>query len=504
MELPENMTVNDLPPEMMEKIFEHLTFHERLLISATCKLWHKVIFGPQFCKRLFLHLRTLDDLVKKPYAKEMMGRCRNVNVSCSHFGENELKLLKDYMSGSSLEKIKISTSIQTGKHIVEAALQVLIELETLHLDLQGSYDGEVIQISHPKLKSIVLNGQWNYVIECGSLTTLESNQVNEISAQGVGALRRQLRSLKLSGLHKDLFNAATSDIISSSRWDYLRELCFIYPPSLEHLERMLEKMPCLESLSLYKSNQIITGKELAPATRLSELTLGKQCIETVSLNIFLARSSLHRLSLLNCTFCATNVPLTSDSIERLSFQPVYGELLPLFPNLKVLDVEGTKETDFSSILKQISKNYKRLERLTIGVKCGEIGQFAVCLATEASLTIPFSLPTELDRLKVIQINRMDLNKIDWIACTGSKVEYIRLNGCSINGIGCKNLVQTFKHLRTLYLDHCYLRLPRADLFDIDETCSKGLRTYAPHCKISYYDCHIEDLYDYCGRSGPVI
>ncbi|XP_062558782.1 uncharacterized protein LOC134223606 isoform X2 [Armigeres subalbatus] len=489
--------------EIMIKIFEHLTFHERLMISIICKSWHELAYSPQFCKKLFLHLRTSDSLAKKPYAREMFARCRNVIISCALIEDDHLNLLKEYMEGISLELLKISTLNHTAKRIVESTLQKIAVLKTLRLDLKEDHENETIRISHPTLKCAILNGQWDQGNKCDNLTILESYLLDNEGARGMSSLQRQLTSLTVTGSYKEIYTYM-SDSEYISQWDHLRELYLIFPPYGDTLEDMLERMPCLEKLSLHnKYDQDFTGQELKAAKCLSELALKMYSVDTNSLNKYLSRSSLRSLSLLKCMLASgTEVPLKSASIKRMNFERFLPlDMLPLFPNLEDLSLLCS-EAHYSSTINQICQCYPKLERLSIGVRCGQIGQFQSA-AGEIN-TNPFLRINSLSKLKVLRINRIDLRKIDWMTCKGSKVEFIWLNGCSISGTGADQLLQSFEHLRTLYLDHCYLQLPQSDLFDIDETCVNGLRSRFPNRRISYYDCHIEESFDRCGRVMDVI
>ncbi|KXJ78079.1 hypothetical protein RP20_CCG005711 [Aedes albopictus] len=488
------MNISELPPEMMEKMSAYLTFRERLQVSRTCKLWHELIFCPQFCKRLFLYLRSSKDL-EKPYAREMLARCRNIMIMSSIYEDFQLRLLKDYMKGASLKLLKIWASNRTAKRLLEMILEVVPELKNLHLVLLGSLDqctDEIIRITHQKLKRAVLTGHGNYAIECSKLTVLETDQVNEEMFQSLGCLQGQLQVLQLNG-HRHSPRSASYNVLSHYHWDHLREL-ELDGSTTDDLEESLKQMPCLQKLSLRGSQQIFTGKEVGTATRLSELKLSGYCVDTDSFNRFLTRSSLKRISLLDCTCCSVEVPLKSDSIRDLILDPMFQKRLPLFPSLEKLYLKGRDDTDFHHTLLQIREYYPKLERLTLYVGPGQIGTMRPTPdSTNVTATNSFSLLNKLDKLKDLHLNRIDLTGIDWTICEGSNVNYIHLKGCSIDGTGAEKIVRTFKHLRTFYFDYCYLRQPRANLFDIDKSSTDGLHWLARYCKISYHDIHIEEL-----------
>ncbi|XP_062716093.1 uncharacterized protein LOC109422264 isoform X3 [Aedes albopictus] len=483
---------------MMDKIFAYLTFRERLQVSRTCKLCHELIFCPQFCKRLFLYLRSSKDL-EKPYAREMLARCRNIMIMCSNYDDHQLRLLKDYMKGTSLKLLKVWAENHTAKRILETILKAVPELKNLHLVLLGKSDqctDEIIRITHQKLKRAVLIGHGNYEIECSKLTVLRSDQVNEKMVRSIGCLQGQLQVLQLCGYRHSPHIGAVYNVLSHYHWDHLRELELISSSTTDGLEKSLKQMPCLQKLSLHGNYQIFTGEEVGAATCLSELTLRGYCIDTDSFNKFLTRSSLKRISLLNCICCSLEVPLKSDSIKELTLEPMTmcQKLLPVFPSLEKLDLQGMDKTDCHHTLLQICEYYPKLERLTLCVVPGQIGTMRPTPdSTNVTATNSFSLLNKLDKLKDLHLNRIDLTGIDWTICEGSNVNYIHLKGCSIDGTGAEKIVRTFKHLRTFYFDYCYLRQPRADLFDIDKSSTDGLHWLARYCKISYHDIHIEEL-----------
>nr|XP_019552430.2 uncharacterized protein LOC109422265 [Aedes albopictus] len=476
------MNISELPPEMMEKIFEYLTFRERILASHTCKLWHELIFCPKFCKRLFLYLRSSKDIVEKPYAREMLARCSNMVILPSNFEDHELSLLKDYMNGAPLELLRIRATKCVAKRIVETVLEVVPELKTLHLTVLGHTKkcaDEVIRITHQKLEYAVLNGYGNYAVECRNLKVLESDQMNEEMIRSIRCLQDQLQILQLFGGYTSHHRAAMRaayNVLTHYHWNRLRELKLsTSPTSTDNLETTHEHMPSLQKLSLHLHGSVhtFTGNEVGAATRLSELTLEKYRIDTDSFNKFLTRSALKRISLLNCLCWSVEVPLKSAYIKSLTLRPMYQNLLPLFPSLEELDLQSIGKTNVLHTLLQICEYYPDLERLILR-------QNGMMRPTPDSTNVTarnsFSPLTKLDKLKALHLHRIDLTGIDWTTCEGSNVEYIHLTGCSIEGTGSEKIVQSFKNLRKLYLDHCYLQQPRV---------TDGLRSLMRDCKISF-------------------
>lgn len=108
-------------------------------------------------------------------------------------------------------------------------------------------------------------------------------------------------------------------------------------------------------------------------------------------------------------------------------------------------------------------------------------------------------------LKIFQLNRLAAEMLDWSLLNENRIEYLRFDGCSIDGRKASQIIQFFKHLRQLFLDHCYLRQPRIDIFELEVRCVHGLRSQLPACAVSLYDCHLEELRDPCGcRKANVV
>ncbi|EDS45019.1 conserved hypothetical protein [Culex quinquefasciatus] len=125
------------------------------------------------------------------------------------------------------------------------------------------------------------------------------------------------------------------------------------------------------------------------------------------------------------------------------------------------------------------------------VTSGELGEFL----TKSSIAHINNLPT----LKILQLVRMSLDSADWSQCRHrNQLQKIRLVGCPIDGRGAQQLAATFPELRELFLDHCHLRQP-TDAFEIAENFSEqqALRRRLERCRVSYYDCHVEDSLGSC-------
>ncbi|KAL1387526.1 hypothetical protein pipiens_012720 [Culex pipiens pipiens] len=138
------------------------------------------------------------------------------------------------------------------------------------------------------------------------------------------------------------------------------------------------------------------------------------------------------------------------------------------------------------MFEQIWISHGKLRRFSFGVCEGQIGKFL----TKSSLAHINNLPT----LKILQLVRMSLDNVDWSQCRHrNQLQKIRLVCCPIDGRGALQLAATFPELRELFLDHCHLRQPTA-AFEIAENFSEqqALRRRLERCRVSYYDCHVED------------
>ncbi|KAL1387525.1 hypothetical protein pipiens_012719 [Culex pipiens pipiens] len=137
----------------------------------------------------------------------------------------------------------------------------------------------------------------------------------------------------------------------------------------------------------------------------------------------------------------------------------------------------------------ICNKYQKLERLSFGMSGGQFGKFL----TESCIAHINKLPA----LKILQLVRMFLDNVNWSLCR-NQLQKIRLVSSPIDGRAAQQLAATFPELRELFLDYGYLRQP-AEAFEIAENFSEeqSLRRRLPRCRVSYYDCHVESLYDTC-------
>ncbi|XP_065091963.1 uncharacterized protein LOC135712826 [Ochlerotatus camptorhynchus] len=489
-----SIKITDLPPEMIEQIFGHLQHHERLVVSCTCKAWRKLVFSPKFCKRLYLHLRSADDIVLKLRDGTVYELCRNAVISCESIPDDHKSSLNNYLQNAPLESLNIVTAKATAKWILEHNLAQMEMLETLHLDLRDC-DGEMLRISHQTLKNATFKRMWTIEIDCPNLSAINSHLSDEKCVDFIKSLRGQLQSLMLFSEVKQVYTA-----LSDVEWDNLRELHMNIVPRGNDLEILLERMPCLKKLVLHDNYTLpAIGKEFRAAKSLSELVLIKVNINA-EFNKSLERLTLlESLMLINIIFThGKEQCLKSSSIKRLTLCHRLRNPLPQFPNLKILNLQ-CEEFELCDILKDLCIYYPKLEQLSFGVAPGEIG----VLQTESGYRETKSLShlKKMEFLKTVQLNRIATELLDWSTCNDNRIESLRLDGCSIDGKTAQQLVQVFKQLRQLFLDHCYLRQPRTDVFELDENCTYGLRSQLPGCTISYYDCHIEELHDACGGGG---
>lgn len=371
------MSIHILPPEILDTIFEYFPFSQRLLLSGICLSWHKLIFKPQFCKRLVLHLNSAKDLVEKPYAKEMFVHPRNVVINCANFTSHELRSLRDCMKGATVDFLKICTANSIAKRVVDMLLGVVPELKSLYLMLKGDSENcseVVIQIRHQKLQCVVLNGNGKYDIDCTTLNALQSDRMLEKVIQKISSLQGQLTHLKFARTCQGSPYRAAFNISSNYRWDRLLEFSLINLPPIDNLEKIIEQMPCLQKLTLHgsPSHETFTGNEIGTETHLSELILEKYCIDPVSLNKLLTHSSMTKISLRQCTFSLLLDPLKSSSIKNLYFQPTTTPILmPRFPSLEILDLQGVNDRTFYRTFLKICDYYPKLERLTLGMTYGK-------------------------------------------------------------------------------------------------------------------------------------
>lgn len=360
---------------MLEQIFGHLQHRERLVVSTTCKAWRKLVFSPKFCKCLYLHLRSADDIVCKLREGTASKLCRNAVITCGNIPDDHKSPLIDYLRNAPLESLSIVSVKETTKWILEHHLAQMEKLETLHLDLQDC-DEAMLRISHSTLKKASFKTMWAFEIDCPNLSAIETFVSDAKYLDYIISLRRQLQSLILFNRVERVCTA-----LSHVAWDNLRELHVAILPPGNDLEKLLERTPCLEKLILHDAYMLAPlGKEFGAAKSLSELVLSR-----VKINAEFNKS-LERLTLLESltlkeiifTSLGEDQIVKSSSIKRLTFVHRYRNILPQFPNLKILDLE-CGEYKLCALLKDLCICYPKLERLTFGVSSGQIGVVSLVL-----------------------------------------------------------------------------------------------------------------------------
>ncbi|XP_058834615.1 uncharacterized protein LOC131691892 [Topomyia yanbarensis] len=487
-----------LPPEIISKIFEFLRHEDRLAAACVCKQWLDLAFSPKFCRRLCLQLNTNSKFTALR-SSIFWRRCRKVTLRCDEIDNENLQIIIDFLKNAPLEWFHIDGDSVVVKELLGSDMQHMTHL-SLYLHYNAGHGSEAdFNINFNSVKYLNLRapiGRYlSLNVNCPNLIAVNMVVVNDECVPVITSLRTQLQGLEISAPSSVFLKQ-----LAKETFENLTTLSLWVAPHGNDIEQVLEKVPHLEDLCLnvgYTDTSV--GACFTVLKHLKRLTLIGMTIDIVA--FFGTLNSIKRLQMLSLERCnftteetnqASSIASESVTNFRLSNECDH-YVMPSFPNLEELAFLYSCQPTVD-VLGVICQQYPKLIKLNFGGNPGLISMFH----TETSI-INFK---KLRHLKSVQFSRMSLENYDWITCGELKIQKLRLVGCMIDGTGALQIVQTFTGLREFFIDNSYLRQP-SEVFDIDEGCTKGLRTYLPHCRVSYYDCHIEAPYNMCGgRKHP--
>ncbi|XP_058461019.1 uncharacterized protein LOC131436358 [Malaya genurostris] len=485
--------ISILPPEILLNIFEFLGHKERLAAACVCKQWYDLAFSPKFCRQLGLQLNTSS---KFTALKDSIfwKRCRKLSVRCDEIDTESKQVLLQLLLDAPLELFHIHGNTTVVKELLCNDMQHMTHLNLYLVHNVSSENLTKFDINFESVKYLNLrapSGRFiTFNINCPNLIALNMVVVNHDCISVITNLRMQLQVLENSAPSSRFLGKLAEEPFVN-----LTTLSLWVTPHGNDIEQMLEKVPRLEDLCLNVGyTDTCVGACFGILKHLKRLTLVGITINVADFFGTLNKlKNLQVLSLERCNFHTEpnndDTLIASESVTsfRLSNESD-NYIMPCFPNLEDLAFLYSCQPAVD-VLAIICQQYPKLKKLNFGGNPGLISMFH----TGTSIIHL----KKLQHLKNIQFSRMSLENYDWISCNGLKIPKLRLVGCMIDGTGALQVVQTFTELREFFIDNSYLRQP-SEVFDIDEDCTRGLRSYLPHCRMSYFDCHIEVPYDMCG------
>ncbi|XP_053687952.1 uncharacterized protein LOC128737355 [Sabethes cyaneus] len=490
--------ISILPPEIISKIFEHLNRGERLTAAGVCRQWYELAFGSKFCRELCLQLNSSKPEITALRQSALWNRCRKVSIRCDELNDDAKAFLKEFFASAPLEWCHIDGNSALVKDLLVHSMAHLTHF-SVYLHPSELHGGDIkLNINFDTLKCLNLRAPLNNAltldVSCPNLITLNMVVLNDECISIITKLRKQLEGLEIS-----MTSAVSLSRMAVEPFERLTTLALWVTPQYEELKQVLEQTPFLEDMYLNVGYADTTvGDCFNRLKNLKRLTLVGIKIDTSAFfGTMHKMKQLTKLSLERCSFIsAQNEPkptIVSESVTNFTLSNENENfVLPNFPNLEDLTFLYSCQPAVD-VLGIISHQYKKLKRLNFGGNPGIISMF------HHRSSIAYL--NKIQHLNNIQFSRLSLQDYNWASCGDLQIQKLRLVGCMIDGTGAQQIVQTFPGLRELFIDNSYLRQP-SEVFDIDENCSRGLRSYLPQCRVSYYDCHIEARYDTCAGRRP--
>ncbi|XP_055535804.1 F-box/LRR-repeat protein fbxl-1-like [Wyeomyia smithii] len=490
-----------LPPEIISKIFEHLSRSERFTAAGVCRQWYDLAFGPKFCRELCIQLNSKKQGLTTFRESILWNRSRKASIRCDELNNDTKMLLKEFLENAPLEWFHIDGDSGLVQDLLVQKMPHLTHF-SVYLHPNETQSGDVnFQIEFDSLKCLNLRAPLSNAltldVNCPNLITVNMVVLNDDCISVITKLRKQLEGLEIS-----VTSAVSLNQLAMKPFDKLITLALWVTPQAEELQQVLEQTPYLEDMYLNVGySDTIVGGCFSSLKNLKTLSLvGIKIDAILFFGTMHKMTKLEKLSLERCSFVSEQtsqkMTVVSESITSFTLSNENENfVLPNFPNLEDLTFLYSCQPAVD-VLGIICHQYTKLKRLNFGGNPGIISMF------HQRTSIAYL--NKLKLLNNIQFSRLSLQDYDWVSCGDLKIQKLRLVGCMIDGTGAQQIVQTFPELREFFIDNSYLRQP-SEVFEIDENCTRGLRSFVPNCRVSYYDCHIEARYDMCaGRSLPVM
>ncbi|XP_058461017.1 uncharacterized protein LOC131436357 [Malaya genurostris] len=532
-------SINSLPFEILEKIFDYLDLYERSCALATCKHWHSILNCTRFQRQRRLALAHIfqDELTEQE--KIAVQKCCNLRVvhyedsgnsdsesaAGSEGDQNEQRIgrnlhsienlfrntpeqnLNDLLFGRvlDLESLSLETGYEICRNIIRDRLDSIKNLNELVLLFTGSRfptpDTGLWTIRHAgiqilKVQMPVDGKHLSFIVP--SLTSLELIDSFRWSLNMLNTHSEQLRCLKLKLRHiemlDDLFPLTFPNMtyleIRNNPYKTGEQLRFTQTRNVldEQMEqRFVEGMPRLKKLLLEgKFTFLRMGMSLARcAHTLEELVLEDQEIEYALLKSVEMLPNLKNLTISECKFRTSSDMLPTLNLPHLERFNLFNYRANIVFDKGLGAVNSLGLTLWADknykVLHKICENMSNLERLELFVN--------VKLSNNALRHL-----NKMGKLKSLMFHYTGPSLQAWKHCPEVlSVRKLSFRGCEMDRSTLLSVVEAFPNLYELFLDKCILFYcgDTVELLehnyinaDGDNQCREELRQLLPLCRIS--------------------
>ncbi|XP_055629265.1 uncharacterized protein LOC129770449 [Toxorhynchites rutilus septentrionalis] len=436
--------------EIVAMVMEYLTIPERRTAASVCRQWRNSVFNESFFKQICVKVSRPTDLSALS-TSALYRRFRNVSIDYTHGNIDEV-MLGNFLIGSPIERISINGESKPVKAWLENTLPFLRCLLYLKIETWMKKDDKDENLKKMKPASI--------------------GEIEEIGINHPGVKVLELKNFSACTITEINCPALIVFHTSTNRFGANCELLPIF-----------EKYTNLQELSLNDEHMALTEElEFDMLVHLVKLQLDGRSfkVNRKFFNSISRMPRLHTLHLVNCMFCLPDEAQATYVVSsRITTFVVCSDMPAIiilnFPNLKKLTCL-CNGSDLNRNIQLMCRFYSVLEEINIGVPsnlynlhyCDPLMEFI----------------SEFRCLRSIQFTRMFTINITWPVSNILDIEKIRFLECGVEGEAALLIADKFPALRDLFLDNCSL-MGETDIFEIDEKCSRGLRSYIPRCRISF-------------------
>ncbi|XP_062716098.1 uncharacterized protein LOC109422268 [Aedes albopictus] len=493
--------INDLPVEILTRIFDFLTISDRKHVSRVCRLWHNILHCVRFQRQCRLVFDSTFEEQLSDLEKRILRSCRNLSIT--HWDdtddddyddddedeqlEKEVIVQFKYLFKPSpernvtdllfeeslpLESLEINTTFDSCRDIIEDRLPQLEQLRELFLSFDQnrnpnspkSHPG-IWVLQHKNLETLRIGLSYEidaFRIEAPSLTYLDIQPKCRWSMEIVETYCRQLRTLKLRFQHVEYMESFLSLPFPSLTHLQVRmyddkEIQMRYARNRNRIvdaerdEQFVRDMPKLRKL-LLESNLLFfrIGVLLAKCNhQLEELTLEEQQIDYAQLKVVESLPKLKSFTLFRCEVLMPSPALPSLNMPHLDkLELFYNESSIVFneglSGLKSLKISLWTEKNHK-VLYKICKNLPNLEHLEV-------------LANTKLVNTCLRYLHRLTNLRSLKLDNSEPSTLLWQHCpVVPSIQRVVFYNCTLTSDTLLPVARLFPNMRELFIDRCYFK-----------------------------------------------
>lgn len=497
--------INELPVEIITRVFDFLTVSDRKQISSVCTLWYNILHSVRFQRQYRLVFDSTFEEELSDVEKRILRSCRNLSIT--HWDdtddddydddeddeqEKEMIIQFKYLFKPSpernvtnllfeekleLESLELNSTFGSCRTIIEDRLAQMDQLRelTISFDQERNPNGpapdpSIWVIKHNCLRKLRIGLSYEidaFRIEAPNLTCLDIQPKCRWSMEIVQAYCRQLESLKLrfqnveymesflllpfprlKQLHVRMFDDKETQVRYARSRNPMSDV--------EKDEQFVRDIPRLKKL-LLESNLMFfrIGALLAKSNhQLEELTLEELQIDYAQLKVVESLPKLKSFTLFRCEVLmpsSTLPTLNMPHLDKLSL--FYNESSIVFneglAGLKSLKVSLWTEKN-NKVLYKICKNLPNLVDLEVLANTKLVN---TCLRHMHRLT----------NLRSFKLDNSEPNILLWKHCpVVPSVHRVVFYNCTLTSDTLLPIARNFPNMRELFIDRCYFKRCAAD------------------------------------------